>query len=392
MPETIHETIPFALPLVGEEEIQAVTEVLRSGWLTTGPKTKEFEAAIASYVGAPHAIALNSCTAALHLAHAVSGVGAGDEVVTTPLTFCATLNTVMHVGARPVLADVDPLSLNLSARGVERVLTSRTKAVVPVHYAGNPVDMDPLMELARGRGLTVTDDAAHAIGTRYKGRMVGTLADFTAFSFYATKNLATGEGGMLTTPHAELADRARVMGLHGMSRDAWKRYSGAGSWFYQVEEAGFKYNMTDLAAVIGLAQLARFEAMQARREAIVARYLEAFGGHPALQLPPLADAARGDAHAWHLFVLRIRPEALTIGRDRFIEELKALGVLTSVHFIPASYHPVYQRELGLKPGDFPVAEDAYLRMLSLPLYPGLTDAQVEAVCERVLAVADRFRR
>lgn len=392
MLETTHETIPFALPLVGEEEIQAVTEVLRSGWLTTGPKTKEFEAAIASYVGAPHAVALNSCTAALHLAHAVSGVGPGDEVVTTPLTFCATLNTVLHVGAKPVLADVDPLSLNLSAEGVERVLTAKSKAVVPVHYAGNPVDLDPMMELARAKGLLVTDDAAHAIGTRYKGQLVGALTDFTAFSFYATKNLATGEGGMLTTRHAELADRARVMGLHGMSRDAWKRYSGAGSWFYQVEEAGFKYNMTDLAAVIGLAQLARFEAMQARREAIVRRYMEAFAGHPALQLPPVADAARGDVHAWHLYVLRIRPEALTIGRDQFIEELKALGVLTSVHFIPASYHPIYQRELGVKPGDFPVAEDAYLRMFSLPLYPGLTDAQVEAVCERVLAVAERFKR
>lgn len=392
MPETIHESIPFSLPMIGDAEIAAVTEVLRSGWLTTGPKTKEFEAAIASYVGASQAIALNSCTAALHLAHVVSGVGPGDEVVTTPLTFCATLNTVLHVGARPVLADVDPLTLNLSASSVEEVLTSRTKAVVPVHFAGHPVDLDPLMELSRARGLTVTDDAAHAIGTRYKGAMVGALTDFTAFSFYATKNLSTGEGGMLTTRNAELADRARVMGLHGLSRNAWKRYSGAGSWFYEVEEAGFKYNMTDLAAALGLAQLSRFEAMQARREAIVGRYLAAFAGHPALQLPPVPDAARGDMHAWHLFVLRIRPEALRIGRDQFIEELKELGVLTSVHFIPASYHPVYQRELGLKVGDFPVAEDAYRRMISLPLYPGLTDAQVEAVIERVLAVAEKFRR
>lgn len=392
MLETTHEPIPFSLPLVGDEEIQAVTEVLKSGWLTTGPKTKEFEAAIAAYVGAPHAIALNSCTAALHLAHVVSGVGPGDEVVTTPLTFCATLNTVLHVGGRPVLADVDPETLNLSAEGIERVLTARTKSVVPVHYAGLPVDLDPIMELARAKGLVVTDDAAHAIGTRYKGAPVGAQTDFTAFSFYATKNLSTGEGGMLTTRHAELADRARVMGLHGLSRNAWKRYSGAGSWFYEVEEAGYKYNMTDLAAALGLAQLGRFEAMQARREAIVARYMEALGGHPALQLPPVANAARGDVHAWHLFVLRLRPEALTIGRDQVIEELKALGVLTSVHFIPASYHPVYQRELGLKPGAFPVAEDAYLRMVSLPLYPGLTDAQVDAVCERVLAVVEKYRR
>lgn len=389
--DTPLEPIPFALPDISDSEVAAVTEVLKSGWITTGPKTQEFERAIATFVQAEHAIALNSCTAALHLAHVVAGIGPGDEVVTTPLTFCASLNTILHVGAKPVLADVDPLSLNLAARGVERVLTPKTKAVVPVHYAGNPVDLDPMLDLARTKGLVVTDDAAHAIGTRYKGRPIGGLTDFTAFSFYATKNLATGEGGMLTTPHAELADRARVMGLHGMSRDAWKRYTGAGSWFYQVEEAGFKYNMTDLAAALGLAQLARFEAMQRRRYAIVRRYQEAFADHPALELPPVADEARGDRHAWHLFVLRIRAHALTIDRDAFIERLKELGVLTSVHFIPASYHPVYQRELGLKPGDFPIAEDAYRRAISLPLYPTLTDAQVDSVCERVLAVADRFR-
>ncbi|MNX65911.1 UDP-4-amino-4-deoxy-L-arabinose--oxoglutarate aminotransferase [compost metagenome] len=238
----------------------------------------------------------------------------------------------------------------------------------------------------------MTDDAAHALGTLYKGRPVGSLADYTAFSFYATKNLATGEGGMLTTNHDEAADRIRVLGLHGMSRNAWKRYTGAGSWFYEVEEAGFKYNMADLAAALGLAQFARFEAMQATRKAYVARYFEAFKDHPALELPPVADEARGDVHAWHLFVLRLRPEALTIDRDAFIEELKALGVQTSVHFIPASYHPIYQRELGLKVGDFPVAEDSYRRLVSLPLSPALKPEQIEAVCERVLAIADKHRR
>ncbi|MBO9541370.1 DegT/DnrJ/EryC1/StrS family aminotransferase [bacterium] len=384
--------IPFSPALIGDDEIAAVTEVLKSGWITMGPKTKAFEAAIAGYVQARHGIALNSCTAALHLAHLASDIGPGDEVVTTPLTFCASLNTIMHAGAKPVLADVDPFSLNLSAEGVEKVLTPRTKGVVPVHYAGNPVDMDPLMELARDKGLVVTDDAAHALGTFYKGRPVGSLADYTAFSFYATKNLATGEGGMLTTNHDEAADQIRVLGLHGMSRNAWKRYTGAGSWFYEVEEAGFKYNMADLAAALGLAQFARFEAMQATRKAYVARYFEAFKDHPALELPPLADEARGDVHAWHLFVLRLRPEALKIDRDAFIEELKAVGVQTSVHFIPASYHPIYQRTLGVKVGDFPVAEDSYRRMVSLPLSPALKPEQIEAVCERVLAIADRHRR
>lgn len=384
--------IPFSPALIGDEEIAAVTEVLKSGWITMGPKTKAFEAAIASYVQARHGIALNSCTAALHLAHLASGFGPGDEVVTTPLTFCATLNTILHVGAKPVLSDVDPLNLNLSATGVEKVLTKNTKGVVPVHYAGNPVDMDPLMALARDKGLVVTDDAAHALGTLYKGRPVGSLADYTAFSFYATKNLATGEGGMLTTNHDEAADRIRVLGLHGMSRNAWKRYTGAGSWFYEVEEAGFKYNMADMAAALGLAQFARFQAMQATRRQYVSRYFEAFKDHPALELPPVADEGRGDVHAWHLFMVRVRPEALTIDRDAFIEALKELGVQTSVHFIPASYHPVYQRELGLKVGDFPVAEDHYRRTISLPLSPALTPEQIEAVCERVLAVAERFRR
>ncbi|HEY9899322.1 MAG TPA: DegT/DnrJ/EryC1/StrS aminotransferase family protein [Pantanalinema sp.] len=384
--------IPFSPALIGDAEIAAVTEVLKSGWITMGPKTKAFEAAIAGYVQARHGIALNSCTAALHLAHLASGIGPGDEVVTTPLTFCATLNTILHVGAKPVLADVDPLSLNLSAEGVEKVLTTRTKGISPVHYAGNPVDMDPLMALARDRDLVVTDDAAHALGTFYKGRPVGSLADYTAFSFYATKNLATGEGGMLTTNHDEAADRIRVLGLHGMSRNAWKRYSGAGSWFYEVEEAGYKYNMADLAAALGLAQFARFEDMQATRRRYVARYFEAFKDHPALELPPIADEARGDMHAWHLFMIRVRPEALTIDRDAFIEALKELGVQTSVHFIPASYHPVYRRELGLKVGDFPVAEDSYRRMISLPLSPRLSLEQIEAVCERVLSVADRYRR
>ncbi len=384
--------IPYALPLIGEEEIQAVTEVLRSDWITTGPKTKLFEADFARFVGAPHAVALNSCTAALHLALLAAGVGPGDEVITTPLTFCATVNTILHVGATPVLADIDPISLCLSPEAVEAQITPRTKAIVPVHYAGHPAEMDAFLELARRHGLAIIEDAAHAVGTSYRGRKVGSIGDYTAFSFYATKNLTTAEGGMLTTAHEEAADRIRVLGLHGISRDAWKRYTAAGSWYYEVQEAGFKYNMTDMAAALGLAQLARFEAMQAVRRDYAERYNRAFASHPAIQLPPAADEARGDVHAWHLYVIRLNPEALTIDRDGLIDELKRAGVGTSVHFIPITHHPFYQRTLGVSPDDTPVASAAYARMLSLPLYPKMTEADVSEVIARMTAILDRHRR
>lgn len=384
--------IPYALPLIGDSEVQAVTEVLRSDWLTTGARTKQFEADFARYVDAPHAVALNSCTAALHLALLAAGVGPGDEVLTTPLTFCATVNTILHVGATPVLADVDPHSLCLSPAAVEAKITPRTKAIVPVHYAGHPADMDAFMELAQRHGLTVIEDAAHAVGTSYRGRRVGNIGHYTAFSFYATKNLTTAEGGMLTTADAEAADRVRVLGLHGISRDAWKRYTAAGSWYYEVQEAGFKYNMTDLAAALGLAQLARFEAMQAVRRDYAARYHAAFGSDAAIVLPPSADEARGDVHAWHLYVIRVNPEAMTIDRDGLIDALKEAGVGTSVHFIPITHHPFYQRTLGITPADTPVSSEAYARMLSLPLYPKMTPEDVDEVIGRVQGVLGTHRR
>jgi len=384
--------IPYALPLIGEEEIQAVTEVLRSDWITTGPKTKQFEADFSRFVDAPHAVALNSCTAALHLALLAAGVGPGDEVITTPLTFCATVNTILHVGATPVLADVDPVTLCLSPEAAAAKITPRTKAIIPVHYAGHPAEMDAFLALAQEHGLAIIEDAAHAVGTSYRGRKVGSIGDYTAFSFYATKNLTTAEGGMLTTPHAEAADRIRVMGLHGISRDAWKRYTAAGSWYYEVQEAGFKYNMTDMAAALGLAQLARFDAMQDIRRRYADRYNQAFAELPALELPPGADEARGDVHAWHLYVIRLNPEALTIDRDAFLDALKEEGVGTSVHFIPITHHPFYQRELGVSPADTPVASAAYARMLSLPLYPKMTPEDVEEVIRRTTTLLERHRR
>ncbi len=384
--------IPYALPLIGDEEVQAVTEVLRSDWITTGPKTKQFEADFAAFVDAPHAVALNSCTAALHLALLAAGVGPGDEVITTPMTFCATVNTILHVGATPVLADIDPVTLCLSPEAAAAKITPRTKAIVPVHYAGHPADMDPFLALARENGLTIIEDAAHAVGTRYRGRKVGAIGDYTAFSFYATKNLTTAEGGMLTTPHAEAADRIRILGLHGISRDAWKRYTAAGSWYYEVQEAGYKYNMTDISAALGLAQLSRFEAMQAVRRQYADRYNQAFADDPAIQLPPMADEAQGDVHAWHLYVIRLNLETLTITRDGLIDALKEVGVGTSVHFIPITHHPFYQKTLGISPADTPVASATYERILSLPLYPKMTPQDVDAVIARTRAILDQHRR
>ncbi len=382
--------IPYALPYIGDEEIAQVVESLKSGWVTTGPKVAEFEQRFAQYVGATHAMALNSCTAALHLALVGAGIGKGDEVITTPLTFCATVNTILHVGAKPVLADVDPETLCLSPAAVEARITPRTKAILPVHYAGCPADMAAFKDLARQHKLALIEDAAHAIGTECGGRPIGAIGDYTCFSFYATKNLTTGEGGMLTTEDGEAADRLRKLALHGMSRDAWKRYTAAGSWWYQVEAAGFKYNLTDLAAGLGLAQLARFEEMQRVRESYVRRYHEAFGA-AGFELPP--DSSRpGDKHSWHLYVLRLDPRAIAIDRGQFIDLLRDAGIGTSVHFIPIHMHPFYQQELGVKPGDFPVTDRAFSRMVSMPLYPRMTTQDVDYVIERTVDLARQHKR
>lgn len=382
--------IPYALPLIGEEEIAEVVDSLRSGWITTGPKVKRFEEAFGAFVGSPHSVAVNSCTAGLHLSLLAAGIKPGDEVITTPLTFCATVNTILHVGATPVLADVDPVSLNLSVAEVARHITPRTRAVVPVHYAGNPCDMAAFRELADAHGLVLIEDAAHAIGTYHRGRHAGTFGDFASFSFYATKNLTTAEGGMIACRSEEAAERLRVLALHGMDKDAFKRYTAAGSWFYQVVAPGYKYNMTDLAAGLGLAQLARFEAMQAVRFSHVARYQEAFGAAP-FDLPP-APIAEGDAHSWHLYLLRLRENELAIDRDAFAEALKERGIGISVHFIPIHLHPFYQQHLGFREGDHPVAEANYRRMISLPLYPKMTPEQVDRVVETVLDVARHHGR
>jgi len=380
--------LPFSPPLIGEEEIAEVVDTLRSNWITTGPKTKRFETDFAAAVRAPGALALNSCTAALHTALVTLGIGPGDEVITTPTTFVASVNVIEHVGARPVLADVTADTLNLDPERVAAAISPRTRAIIPVHFAGHPVDLDALGTLAEARRLVLVEDAAHAIPATYKGRPVGSGANPVAFSFYATKNLTTGEGGMLTGDPDFLA-RARVVSLHGMSRDAWKRYDKGGSWFYEVVLPGFKYNMTDIQAALGIWQLRKLAHHQKRRHAVVSQYDEGFADDPALERPV---ARRDVEHAWHLYVLRLRTDALRIDRDRFIAELAERNIGTSVHFIPIHLHPYYRDRYGYAPEHFPVAYENYRRMLSLPLNPGLTDQDVADVIEAVRDVTRRFRR
>jgi len=360
--------IPFHRPPIGEEEIAAVVDTLRSGWITMGPKTREFELAFAGAIGARHAIAVSSCTAALHLGLDALGLGPGDEVITSTFTFTATVATIVHVGARPVLADCTDDTLNIDPEDVRRKITPRTKAIVPVHFAGQPVAMDEIAAIAREHNLIVFEDAAHALPAAFHGRMIGTLSPLTAFSFYATKNITTGEGGMLTTDDDALADRLRPRRLHGMSKDAWRRYTAEGSWRYDVAYPGFKYNMTDINAALGLVQLKKMEQFRQARERLAACYSECFRDVPEVRVP----VARPDLlHAWHLYVLRVQPSA-KITRDRLIEELRQLGIGTSQHFIPIHLHSYYRDTLQLRPADFPVATAAAESSLSLPLYPDLS--------------------
>lgn len=380
--------LAFAPPVIGEEEILEVVDTLRSDWITTGPKTQAFETEFAAYLNAPAALALNSCTAGLHTALAALGIGKGDEVITTPLTFTASVNVIEHVGARPVLVDVEPDTLNLDPAAVAAAVTPRTRAILPVHYAGHPADLDAVSGIALARGLQVVEDAAHALPARYRGRPIGSGPNPVAFSFYATKNITTAEGGMLTGS-PQFLERARMLSLHGMSRDAWKRYGRGGSWRYEVLAPGFKYNMTDIQAAIGRCQLRKLAAFQERRREVVRRYHEAFRDEDALELPVERPEVE---HAWHLYVLRLRPAALRIGRDEVIEELTARNIGTSVHFIPIHLHPYYRNKYGYKPTAFPVALDNYERMLSLPLHARLSDDDVTDVIDAVRDIVRTHRR
>lgn len=379
--------LSFSPPSIGAEEIDEVVDTLRSDWITTGPKTKAFEAQFGAYVDAPGgtSLMLNSCTAGLHVALATLGVGPGDEVIVPSLTFAATANVVEHVGAKPVLADVRPDTLCLDPDAVAAALTAATKVVMPVHYAGHPADLDAFDALAARHGFALVEDAAHAAPTRHRGRWIGSRPNLAAFSFYATKNLTTAEGGALTGD-PQLLERARVLALHGMSKDAWRRFDKAGSWAYDIVEPGFKYNMTDIQAALGMHQLRKLEGFHRRRREVVARYTEAFAPVPALEPPSeLPDVSS----SWHLYVLRLRPEHLTIDRNAFIEELKDRNVGTSVHYRPLHMMSFYAEKYGYRPDDFPVARDAFERMVSLPLHPRLSDDDVADVIDTVLDVVER---
>lgn len=381
--------IPFCVPRTGRRELREVADAIRSGWLTTGPKVAAFEDGIRRLVGARHAVALNSCTAALHVSLAAAHVGPGDEVITSPYTFAATGEAILYLGARPRFVDILPGTLNLDPGRIEPALTRRTRAIVPVHIAGLPCEMEPILALARRRGLKVVDDAAHALGAMHHGRPVGSIAHMTCFSFYATKNLTTGEGGMITTDDGRLVDRLRRLTLHGLTRDAWKRYTRSGSWRYDVVEVGYKYNMTDVAAGLGLAQLSKFAAMQRRRRDLARRYSRLLESCEAFDLPVETPRA---VHAWHLYILRLRPHRLRIGRDRLVELLTERGIGTSVHFQPLHLHSLYRRRFGHRRGDFPHTERESARALSLPLYPGLAREAQDRVVECLLDLARRHTR
>ena len=373
--------LPFALPDIGEQEIAEVVDSLRSGWLTTGPKTRRFEMEFAEFLGGGvQAIAVNSATAGLHLALEAIGVSAGDEVITTTYTFTATAEVIRYLGAHPVFVDIDPATLNIDVGSVERAITPRTKAVIPVHFAGLACDMSQLLALTRPRGIRVVEDAAHALPATHRGALIGSLdSDVTVFSFYATKTITTGEGGMLVTRDDAVAHRCRTMRLHGIDRDAFDRYvSKAPSWYYEVVAPGFKYNMTDIAAAIGIPQLAKARAFQQRRAELAARYDAAFSGLP-LQLPPRSES---DLHAWHLYVIRFRPEA-GIGRTQFIERMSDRGIGCSVHFIPLHLHPYWRSTYGLKPDQYPVALRTYEQAVSLPLFTRMTGRDQDRVIEAV---------
>jgi dTDP-4-amino-4,6-dideoxygalactose transaminase len=392
--KTIRESfLPYALPSIGDEEIAEVVDSLRSGWITTGPKVKRFESNFAEYVDSKHAIAVNSCTSGLHIALTALGVSPADEVIVPTFTFCSTANVVVHLGARPVLVDVGE-DFNVTLEAIEAAITPRTKAIIPVHYSGQACELEAIYEIAVRHNLAVVEDAAHAVGATYHGHKIGSDAlplsllgrrgqvvkAITVFSFYATKNMTTGEGGMITTADDELAKHMRLLTLHGMSRDAWKRYTSTGSWYYEVMMAGYKDNMTDIQAALGIHQLRRLDDFITTRQRYARLYDEAFADLQEVETP----VVRSDRnHVYHLYVIRLELDRLAIDRAQFIEALKAHNIGTSVHFIPVHLHPFYQERFGYRRGDLPRAEMIYDRIVSLPLYPRMTEADVYDVIHAV---------
>jgi dTDP-4-amino-4,6-dideoxygalactose transaminase len=379
-------------PSLGAEEIREVTDTLKSGWITTGPKTRAFEDAVKKYVGASYAVALNSCTAGLHLALLALGVGKGDEVITTAFTFVATANVIVHVGATPVFVDIQPDTYNIDPTQIEKAITKKTKAIIAVHYAGHPCDMDEILRIAKKHTLAVIEDAAHAIGAKYRGKHIGSVGDITVFSFYATKNITTAEGGMVCIKKRggrHLEEKIRVMGLHGMSRDAYKRYAKGGSWQYEVIYPGFKYNMTDIQASLGIHQLKKIEAFTKKREAIASYYDKHFKNLRGVIIPTVKKYVR---HARHLYPILIDQSQLTINRDAFFKALSAENIGSSVHFIPVYRHPYYAKNFKARAKDFPVTEQVYARTISLPLNNAMTMQDAKDVVMAVKKIITYYQK
>ena len=389
------EFLAFARPSITDREKRAVMDVLDSGWLTTGPRSKDFETIFAAKVGARHAIALNSATAALHLALEATGIGPDDEVIVPTWTFAASAEVVAYLGARPVLVDIDARTLNTTPESILAAVTPRTRAVVVVHFAGLPVEIERLVNLLDPLGVAVVEDAAHAFPSRIggpNGRYAGTFGRAGAYSFYATKTITTGEGGMLVTDDDGVADRARLMSLHGISRTAWNRYAATGSWFYEIEDVGYKYNMTDLAAALGIVQLDRAEELFAARTALADMYTQRIHSSQVRDLIETPPSGTDGAHAWHLYVIRLELERLRIDRGEVIDGLKGMNIGSSVHFIPLHLHPYYRDRWGWTPGDLPVATREYDRVISLPIWPGMTSTDVDRVVAGLASILYVARR
>lgn len=370
----------FGSPLIEEPEIEEVVACLKSAWIGTGPRVQRFESDFAAYKGVAQAVALNSCTAALHLSVLVADLKPGDEVITTPLTFCASVNALLHAGATPILADVNPVTLNIDPKEIELRITPRTRAILPVHFAGRSCDMDAIMEIAQRHKLKVIEDCAHAIETEYKGRKAGTIGDFGCFSFYSTKNVVTGEGGMVIAKRDDDIARVKVLGLHGMSKDAWKRFGDEGFKHYQVVECGFKYNMMDLQAALGVHQLQRIEKYWNKRGQVWKRYMEAFASLPVGLPSPVEPETR---HAYHLYTLLIDEARTGVTRDAFLDHMTRLGIGVGVHYLSLPEHPYYQQTLGWNPEAFPQAMRIGRQIVSLPLSAKLTDSDVHDVIKAV---------
>jgi len=368
--------LSFNRPFLGQEEIGEVVDTLKSDWLTTGPKTHLFEDKFAKYIGCKYAVAVNSCTAALHISLAALGIGKGDEVITSPYTFISAINVILQQGAIPAFVDIKPDTFNIDPDLIRGKINDKTKAIMPVHFAGQPCEMDKIMKIAKDNNLLVIEDAAHAISAEYEGRKIGTIGD-------------AGEGGMITTNNEELMNKYKIWSLHGISKDAWKRYSAEGSWYYEIVCPGYKYNMTDIQASLGLHQLERLNNFQKKREKIAKDYNEAFKDMKEITIPFVKDNIK---HAWHLYVIKIVSEKLKINRNQFIEALKAENIGTSVHFIPAHLQPYYRDTFGFKKGDFPNAEYAFERVISLPLFPKMSDKDVNDVINSVKKIVEYYKK